>query len=243
MTSLAERRARCDAIAERFYPLAGRREHRMRNAIEERLPSGGRFLDAGSGPYLGMARHFVRTAEVSVGMDLEPFHRRMLETGALAVRGNLAALPFASASFDVISLRSVLEHIENPTDVFRGMARVLRRGGWIVALAPSRWYFASIIGRLVPETAGRRILEFAVGPTVHDNYPVYYRANTPRAVARAARAAGLEMVEARVCPNPPGYLKFSPVLFRLGILYDRAVGAFRATRALQASFLYLLRKP
>ena len=86
------------------------------------------------------------------------------------------------------------------------------------------------------------MLEFAIGPTVHDNYPVYYRANTPRSVGHAARAAGFAMVEAMPCPYPPGYLKFSPFLFRLGVLYDRMVGLLPLTRVLQASFLYTLRK-
>jgi SAM-dependent methyltransferase len=183
------------------------------------------------------------SAGLSVGMDVEPLRREGMATGALGVRGDLAAIPFAPESFDVIVLRSVLEHLEDPQAVFVGLAKALRPGGSIVALTPSRWYYASLAGRLLPEKTGRRVLRFIFGETVYDNFPTYYRANTPGALRRLARGAGLRLEQAIVCPHPPDYLKFSPVLFRMGVLFDRAAGLLPATRLLQASYLYLLRKP
>ncbi len=244
MKSLAERRRICDRLALHYYPASARREHRLREAILEHLPAGGAFLDAGSGPWLGTVRHVIGRARVAVGLDRVAFHPRgMRPDGGWAVRADLRAIPFRDEAVDVIALRSVLEHLEDPPGVFRELRRVLRPGGRILALAPSRWYFAAVIGRLVPDGIARPLLEGIFGQTVHDNYPVYYRANTPRAVRSAARAAGLELIEARVCPNPPGYLKFSPTLFRLGVFYDRLAGWTPFTRGLQASYLYLLGRP
>ena len=243
MKSLAQRRKRCNALGERWYPMKQRRDERLKQAVRDRLGSSGRLLDAGCGQWLGLARMLAPQAALSVGMDLEPLRREGMATGALGVRGDLSAIPFAAGSFDVIVLRSVLEHLEDPRAVFRGLAGALRPGGWIVALAPSRWYYASLAGRLLPDRLGRRVLRFIFGETVYDNFPTYYRANTPAAIARIARGAGLELAEAQVCPHPPDYLKFSPALFRLGVAFDRAAGRWSATHALQASYLYILRRP
>lgn len=242
MKTIAQRRRICNRLGETYYPMAGRRDAQLKSAVAQRLGSGGRLLDGGCGPYLGLARMLAPQAALAVGMDLEELRREGMATGALGVRADLGSLPFRPGSFDVIAMRSVLEHLDDPAGVLAGMSAALRPGGFIVALAPSRWYYASVIGRLFPEKLARRTLRFIFGDTVYDNYPTWYRANTPRALARLAPAAGLELVEARVCPHPPDYLKFSPLLFRLGVLFDRAAGRLPATRVLQASYLYILRK-
>jgi len=243
MSRLEERRKACNRLGDRYYPPEARREHRLRAAITAHLPPGGVFLDAGSGPWLGLARMFAERAGLAIGMDLESLNPAMLDKGARGVMGGLEALPFASGSIDLIAMRSVMEHLGDPDAVFAEIARVLKPGGRVVAMTPSRWYYASVVGRLMPDAAGRRLLEFIFGPRVHDNFPVYYRVNTPRAVRRVARAAGLETSEVIVCPHPPDYLKFSPLLFRLGVVYDRLAGLTPVTRVLQASFIYVLRKP
>lgn len=243
MKSLAQRRKICNALGDLHYARDDRRENRLRAAVRERLPGGGVLLDAGCGPWLGLTRLYVERAGLCVGMDVEDLNPEMLSTGARGVMGDLRALPFRPGSIDVVAMRSVVEHLARPEEVFHDLCGILKPGGWIVAIAPSRWYYASLAGRIIPDAMGHRILEFIFGPTVHDNFPVYYRANTPRAVRRVARAAGLDLVEAIVCPHPPDYLKFSPVLFRLGVLYDRMAGLTKLGHVLQASFLYLLRKP
>ena len=48
---------------------------------------------------------------------------------------------------------------------------------------------------------------------------------------------------ARVCPHPPDYLKFSPMLFRAGMLFDRLTLAIGPLHVLQPSFLFILRRP
>jgi SAM-dependent methyltransferase len=240
--TLAQRRKICNRLGERHYPLAGRRDVLLKEAVARRLDPSARLLDGGCGPYLGLARMLAPKAGLAVGMDLQTLRREGMATGALGVQGDLEALPFGPGAFDVIVMRSVMEHLRDPAGVLKDMGASLRPGGFIVALAPSRWYYASIIGRLFPERAARRVLRFIFGDTVYDNYPTYYRANTPTAVATLARGARLDLVEARVCPHPPDYLKFSPLLFRLGVVFDRVAGWLPATRVLQASHLYILRK-
>jgi SAM-dependent methyltransferase len=243
MKSLARRRKICNQLGDRYYPAARRRDVLLEAAIAERLPADGVFLDAGSGPDLRLAARFADRARLSVGMDLGPFHASAGAGGARGLAGDLATIPLVAESVDIVAMRSVVEHLADPPAVLGGLRRVLKPGGWIVALAPSRWYYASVIGRLMPSRLARATLEFIFGPTAYDNFPTWYRANTPRAMGAAAREAGLVLVETRVCPHPPDYLKFSPTLFRLGVLFDRLTAAVPGLGLLQPSFLFLLRKP
>src|SRR5207247_1462374 len=46
-------------------------------------------------------------------------------------------LPFESASFDVVTLLAVLEHLSHPRAMVEEIARVLRPGGQLVLTVPS----------------------------------------------------------------------------------------------------------
>jgi len=47
-------------------------------------------------------------------------------------------LPFEDATFDIVTLDSVIEHVENPPQVVRETARVLRPGGIVYMVTPNK---------------------------------------------------------------------------------------------------------
>lgn len=102
------------------------------------LRPGERALDAGSG-LGGPARHMAETFGCHVtGVDLAPSfvavaqllaeRTGMSEQVAYQV-GDLLALPFADASFDVVFTQHVVMNIADRETVYREIARVLRPGG------------------------------------------------------------------------------------------------------------------
>lgn len=238
---LAERRRASSRIAERFYPPGRNRDARLREAIDAKLPRGGRLLDAGCGKDVRLGRLFSGERARAVGVDVGEIEST--GAGIRAVRCDIASLALASGTFDVAAMRSVTEHLPDPDRAFGEIARVLRPGGCAVILCPNRWYYASVVGRLMPERAASRLLRFIFGSTVYDNFPTYYRANTRGAVRVLARRAGLVVDAAEICEHPPDYLKFSPLLFRIGIVYDRLTSRWPAFHGLAVSYLFVLRKP
>jgi SAM-dependent methyltransferase len=56
-----------------------------------------------------------------------------------AIRGDLLALPFPDASFDVVIASEVLEHIPADERAIGEMARVLRPGGRVAVTVPRWW--------------------------------------------------------------------------------------------------------
>jgi SAM-dependent methyltransferase len=90
----------------------------------------GRLLDVGSadGPSVGWL-----TASQKVSLDLDPRGLRPPD----GVCGSVLALPFADASFEVVSAFDVIEHCEPEADALRELHRVLEPGGRLLASVPA----------------------------------------------------------------------------------------------------------
>ncbi len=139
--------------------------------------SSGRLLDlgCGDGSFLqAAARHFeVTGVEISAAMA-ERARQRL--PAATIHTGPLTEVALADASFDVVTLFSVLEHEWRPLPALAVVARVLRRGGVTILKVPN---FASW-NRVIrgAEWCGIRLPD-------HCNY------FTPATLARALATAGL----------------------------------------------------
>lgn len=83
---------------------------------------GGLILDDGSG------LRFEYFDDV-VNLDLSEFP-------TTDVLGSAAALPFAEGTFDGVLSVAVLEHVPDPRQCVREIAKVLRPGGWVFAAVP-----------------------------------------------------------------------------------------------------------
>jgi SAM-dependent methyltransferase len=98
-----------------------------------------RILDAGcgTGGMLDLYRSWpdVEATGLDFAADALRFSR---ERGhARLVAGDLTALPFRSASFDVVTALDVIEHVPEDAAGVREIARVLRPGGILVASVPA----------------------------------------------------------------------------------------------------------
>lgn len=104
------------------------------------LRAGVRMLDCGCGPgtiTIGLAS-LVAPGEV-IGIDmaqaqLDRARAAAAQEGVKNVRfeiGDVCALTYADASFDVVTSHSLLEHLPNPLLALQEMARVLRPGGYL----------------------------------------------------------------------------------------------------------------
>ena len=109
--------------------------------IEEQIPlRGRRILDVGCG--VGeYVRHFGTLTETTYGIDVE---RARVAQGSGEVPGLLVAsaeaLPFADASFDVVVLNEVIEHVGDDRGTLAESARIVPVGGHVVIYAPNRGF-------------------------------------------------------------------------------------------------------
>jgi SAM-dependent methyltransferase len=239
--NMAKREAKCRALVRKYYAGVPTREALMEEAVSGVLRPDHRLLDAGCGDTLALLKQYGPRASFAVGVDLvTPSHRPASEI--VVTRGNLAALPFRDCSLDLVVSRSVVEHLEDPAAVFREFRRVLKRGGRLIFTTPNKYYYSSLVARIIPFSLKDSYMRWAFGEETYDHFPVFYRCNTRRALRRIARQAGLRLESSQAIRHFPYYFLFSPMLFRLGVLYDYAVTWLRLD-SLQSNWLVVMTRP
>jgi len=233
-------RQKCPQLFEKYY--AGRKFHDTlyTELIRTHLQQGQRLLDAGCGRYLKFCKTFSEGAWV-VGTDLGSELETNNRNAPYGVQSDLSYLPFGSDNFDMVISRSVVEHLEDPPQVFREFFRVLRPGGKVVLITPNKWDYVSIIAALTPYSFHRSLVGKIFQVPEDDVFPTKYRANTIPAIRKAFRSAGFTELELDTINHYPAYLMFSPLLFRLGVLYERLT-SLRALRSLRGSILCVFEK-
>jgi SAM-dependent methyltransferase len=233
-------RRKCLELYARYYGARKFYDVLYRELIHRHLQPGDRLLDAGCGRHLNVCRELVPLAHV-VGIDLEETFETRNQEMPFAVRGDIGALPFPSGHFDMVISRSVVEHLDDPPRVFREFCRVLRPGGKVVIVTPNKYDYVSIVAAITPYRWHRSLVSRIFRVSEDDVFPTRYRANTASALRKALTNAGLVERQMDTINHYPAYLMFSPVLFRLGVLYERLT-SLNMLRSLRGSILCVFEK-
>ena len=99
------------------------------------LPPGARLLDAGAGE--GNYKNYFHRQRY-VGLDLGVGDAQW-NYSQLDLLGDLARLPFRDGTFDAALNVVTLEHVREPAQVVRELARTLAPGGTLLLIAPHEW--------------------------------------------------------------------------------------------------------
>lgn len=237
MTRLADR------LLHRYYRDTPH-PYRLFERRVQALVSGGAvrsLLDAGAGRSVPVLRKFLGTVERLIGVELVPFTE--VPAGIETHNADLAALPLADASVDLIMSRSVFEHLADPAAVYREFARVLRPGGRVVFLTANMWDYGTLVARLVPNRFHAKVVRFTEGREEEDTFPTEYKTNTRDAVQRLAADAGLGVECFDYLSQYPNYLMFNGALFFLGMCFEKLIARMHILRGLRGWILVTLRKP
>jgi SAM-dependent methyltransferase len=179
-------------------------------------------LDLGCGRG-GVVELFWHDVKLAAGLDPDsPSLTEHRSPGMPILRGVGEHLPFAGESFDLVVCLWVLEHLREPLTVLSEVRRVLRPGGHFVFLTPNLrnpLLLLNRVGKALPSLQ-RRLVPRLYGRHEADTFPVQYRANTVSSLRRLATAAGLDVAQLRVVPDPT-YLALNGFMFRMSVLTER----------------------
>ncbi len=152
------------------------------------------WLDVGCGRELfpsnpGLAEALSTRCARLVGVDPDPtlqenrwVHERVA-SGIDAYDGGEA--------FDLVTMRMVAEHVDDPAACARGVRRALRPGGLAVVFTVSAWSPVPLLTRLAPMPLRHAVKSWLWGTQPKDTFPTRFRMNTRRALRRRFAAVGL----------------------------------------------------
>lgn len=149
-------------------------EHIARYGFAAKLATAKRVLDLGCGTGYGtaeLAKHATEAIGVDVAADAIDYAKghyraaRFVEVSALD-------LPFADASFDLVTSFELIEHLSDARALLREARRVLHPVGLFVVSTPNKLYYAESRGESGPNPFHQREYEYAeFGELLREFFP------------------------------------------------------------------------
>src|SRR5271169_4341154 len=167
------------------------------------VTSSTRWLDIGCGHQvlpdwrLQQERELVSRAAGVIGIDPDCNAIGKHKSISSIRLGTADSLPFPDASFDLVTANMVVEHLANPENAFREVARVLSENGTFLFHTPNARGYATMLARLLPHWACRHLALVFDGRSKQDVYRTYYRANSDARIRELATEVfgGCDVVE------------------------------------------------
>ena len=235
MTKLAER------LQERYFSDGDHPYRVLEREIDRHLRPDHTLLDGGCGRTAPLLVRYRGKARRLIGVDLVEFDAPV--DGIELFNGDVGDMPLDDTSVDIVVCRSVMEHVDDPAAVYGEVHRVLKRGGVFVFLTANLWDYSALVSKIVPNRWHGWIVARTEGRQEKDVFPVRYRTNTQRAVAKWSRGAGFEIDSFRYLGQYPSYFMFNGLLFLLATGYEKLLQRFKPLHFLRGWILVTLRKP
>ena len=143
--------------------------------------------------------------------------------------------------FDLVLADNVLEHLVEPTNIFREIWRVLKPGGLFFFKTPNKWHYMPTVARWTPHSF-HQLINARRGRASDDTFPTVYRANTVRDITRLAADTGFEAVKIERIEGRPEYLRMTAPTYLTGLVYERLVNSTPLLAPLRVILVGQLRK-
>lgn len=96
--------------------------------------------------------------------------------------------------FDLVTLRMVAEHIENPQASLLSLAGLLKPDGLALIYTPHKWAPMSIAASVIPFGLHNPLKRLIWSSEARDTFPTQYKLNTRSDIRKYAQLTGLELV-------------------------------------------------
>ena len=162
--------------------------------VEKLVAPETRWLDVGCGRDIfpsnkPLARELSSRCKLLVGIDPDS---TILENPFLHERANVPIERFSHDSkFDLITLRMVAEHIEDPTTTVAKLAKLASASATIVIYTVNKYSPVPLTTNLVPFSARHIIKDFLWGTEEKDTFPTTYKLNSRKDLSRYMNENGL----------------------------------------------------
>ncbi len=171
-----------------------------------------------------------QTVIVGLDSDIEEL-RQNQDLRYLVVSDASRALPFANGSLDLVTTRSVLEHLKDTEQFFKESYRILSPGGYAIHILPCRNAPFAMLNRLLSNRKTKRLLSFLY-PEVQGGwgFPAYYVNCSYELIQAALIRNGFEIEQIHVRFYQATYYRAFLPAYCLFLAYDLLLWLLQAKR-------------
>jgi ubiquinone/menaquinone biosynthesis C-methylase UbiE len=175
-----------------------------KEVLERHVKLADRWLDIGCGRRLfpewmphadEHQSNVIRSARSAFGIDPDFASLADNRTVSMRVAGDCSCLPFADASFDLLTANMVVEHVADPSALLQEARRTLKPGGLLLFHTPNLHSYATFASTLVPESWKKKLIGFLEGRKEEDVFPALYRMNVPSHIRAFAEKNGFSITQ------------------------------------------------
>ena len=163
-----------------------------------------RWLDLGCGHEILPAwrleeeKGLAESCQLIVGIDYELQALKKHHGISHRVRGGITNLPFRDNSFNLLTANMVVEHLDNPSEQFREVNRVLVPEGLFIFHTPNAHGYGTLMARMVPKILKSKLIYALDGRKEEDVFDTHYKANTVKDIEKLAQATGFEIINMKM---------------------------------------------
>jgi len=210
---------------KKFYPGYAKNwdDDFFRKKILENVSPDMHMLDLGAGAGIVEQMNFKGVVARVCGVDLDPrvINNPYLDEGRMTDAANI---PWPENSFDLVFSDNVLEHLADPSEVFKEVIRVLKPDGVFLFKTPNKFHYMPTIARMTPHWFHQFINKLR-GRAEIDTFHTLYRANTKKEVIKLAQQVGFKSTNVLRVEGRPEYLRMSILTYVFGTIYERLVNS------------------
>lgn len=236
----------CARLEARLPTAKGHTYRQYPVAVAERIAADGlrRIVDVGGGKTCAFTEFTPEGWDGRlVALDISPEELRHNHSVHLRLVSDVTrGLPMADGSVDMITSRSVLEHLASLEDFVAGAARAVRPGGYFIHWVPNKFAPFAVVNAMLPNRLAKRLLHYLDPHTVGIcGFPAVYDRCYPSAMRRLFEQHGFEVLEIRPSYFQSRYYAFFAPFFLLSTFYEGTM-QFLGVRNLCAHFLIVARR-
>ena len=176
----------------------------------------------------------------TIGLDIDPQVKIKNKIHKKFIISDIHEINFKD-EFDYVISVYTWEHLQNPEIVLSKIYEALKDQGVFIIIAPNRYYYISIIERLLSSRFKNMAWKLLKGRPFMP-YPAYYKLCTRRELCRHAEKKGFKLEIYKAIEAPPIWFLRVPPLFMVLCLWMSLLNQFEYFDNIKSTFIAVFKK-